>query len=72
MVRRVGFLLVVVGALAVVQAASAAYPTPFAAQGGAGLPGLDGSVRFVSDKVSPEILRGGIDPNDGRGFDIDE
>ena len=30
---------------------------------------LDGSVRFVSDKTSADVIRGGIDPNDGRGFD---
>jgi hypothetical protein len=29
---------------------------------------MDGSVRFISDKVSPEVLRNGIDPRDGRGF----
>jgi hypothetical protein len=50
MVRRLGSLLVVVGALAIVQAASAAYPTPFAVQGGAGLPSLDGSLSFVTNK----------------------
>jgi hypothetical protein len=61
MVRRVGFLLVVVGALAVVQAASAAYPTPFAAQGGAGLPGLDGSVRFTAMKVGADTRLSAVD-----------
>jgi hypothetical protein len=50
MARRLGSLLVLVGALAVVQAASAAYPTPFAVQGGTGLPGLDGSVQFTAAK----------------------
>jgi prepilin-type processing-associated H-X9-DG protein len=29
---------------------------------------VDGSVRFISDKVSPDVLRGGIEPRDGRGF----
>jgi prepilin-type processing-associated H-X9-DG protein len=28
----------------------------------------DGSVKFVSDKVSPEVIRGGIEPNDGKFF----
>jgi len=51
MVRRLGSLLVVVGALAIVQAASAAFPAPFAVQGGAGLPSLDGSLHFVTLKT---------------------
>ena len=29
---------------------------------------LDGSVRFVTPDVSPEVIRGGIEPNDGRFF----
>jgi len=29
----------------------------------------DGSVRSFSTKTSPEVVRGGIEPNDGRGFD---
>jgi hypothetical protein len=29
---------------------------------------LDGSVRFVSKQVSPDVLRAGIEPNDGRFF----
>lgn len=29
----------------------------------------DGSVRFVSDKTSPEVLRNGIEPRDKRGFE---
>jgi hypothetical protein len=48
MVRRLGSLLVLVGALALPAIASAAYPAPFAVQGGAGLPSLDGSVRYVA------------------------
>jgi hypothetical protein len=28
----------------------------------------DGAVRFVSDKVSPDVIRAGIDPNDGKFF----
>lgn len=51
MVRRLGSLLVVVGALVIVQSASAAFPAPFAVQGGAGLPSLDGSLRFVAVKA---------------------
>jgi hypothetical protein len=48
MVRRLGFLLILAGALALPAIASAAYPAPFAVQGGAGLPNLDGSVRYVA------------------------
>jgi hypothetical protein len=51
MVRRLGFLLVVTAALAVVPAASAAYPAPFAVQGGRGLASLDGSVHYVTLKT---------------------
>jgi hypothetical protein len=48
MVRRLASLLALVGALALPSIASAAYPAPFAVQGGAGLPNLDGSVRYVA------------------------
>jgi hypothetical protein len=48
MVRRLGFLLVLAGALALPAIASAAFPAPFAVQGGAGLSNLDGSVRYVA------------------------
>ena len=57
MVRRLGSLFVVIGALglatvsASVPIASAAYPAPFAVQGGAGLSSLDASVHFVALKV---------------------
>jgi hypothetical protein len=61
MVRRVGFLVVVVGALAAVQAAFAAYPTPYAVQGGAGLPGLDGSVRFTAMKLGADTRISAVD-----------
>jgi len=48
MFRRLGFYLTVLGALAVVSAASAAYPAPFALQGGQGVLSNDGSIRFVA------------------------
>ena len=48
MVRRIGILLVLAGALALVPSASAAYPGPIAVQGGSGLPSLDGSVHFIA------------------------
>jgi hypothetical protein len=54
MVRRLGSLLVVVGALATAQSASAAFPAPFAVQGGAGLPSLDGSLHFVTLKTGAD------------------
>ena len=54
MVRRLGSLLVVVGSARVVPAvASAAYPAPFAVQGGPGLPSLDGSVHYVAQPSAP-------------------
>jgi hypothetical protein len=48
MFRRLGFCLTVLGALVVVSAASAAYPSPFALQGGQGVLSTDGSIRFVA------------------------
>jgi hypothetical protein len=51
MVRRLGLLLVVVGALAVASSALAGYPTPFAVQGGTGVLSKDGSLRFLASKA---------------------
>ena len=48
MFRRLGLYLTVLGALAVVSVASAAYPSPFALQGGQGVLSNDGSIRFVA------------------------
>jgi hypothetical protein len=48
MSRRLAFLPAVLAALASAPAASAAYPAPFAVQGGAGVLGLHGSVRLVA------------------------
>ena len=48
MFRRLGLLLTVLEALAVVSVASAAYPSPFALQGGQGVLSNDGSIRFVA------------------------
>jgi hypothetical protein len=61
MVRRLGSLLAVVGVLAVVQSASAAFPAPFAVQGGTGLPSLDGSVQFVALKAGSDTRIGAVD-----------
>jgi len=57
MVRRIGFLLVLAGALALVPSASAAYPGPIAVQGGSGLPSIDGSVHFIANGISLNIYR---------------
>jgi hypothetical protein len=48
MIRRLAFLAAAAAGLAIVPLASAAYPVPFAAQGGAGLLSKDGLVRFVA------------------------
>ena len=61
MIRRLGSLLVVVGALAVVSAASAAYPTPFAVQGSTALPSADGSLQFVALKVGSDTRVAAMD-----------
>jgi hypothetical protein len=59
MARRLAVLVTAVSALAIVASAYAAYPVPFAAQGGAGLSSKDGAVRFVAtataDRVSTVI-----------------
>ena len=47
MFRRFGLCLVVLGALAAVPLASAAFPAPYALQGGAGVLSNDGSMHFV-------------------------
>jgi hypothetical protein len=54
MSRRLGLFLTVLGALAVVSVASAAYPAPFALQGGQGVLSNDGSIRFVATGVGGE------------------
>jgi hypothetical protein len=48
MVRRLGLCFVMLGALAVAQVASAAYPSPTAEQGGLGVVSPDRSTRFVA------------------------
>jgi len=51
MVRRLGLYLVVLGALIVVPDASAAFPGPYAVQGGQGVLSPDHSLRFVAVKA---------------------
>ena len=65
MVRRIGSLLVVIGALALAPVASAAYPAPFAVQGGAGLFSLDSSVRFVAFKAGLNTRLAALDAQGG-------
>jgi hypothetical protein len=68
MFRRVGFVLVVLGALAVVQVASGAYPAPFAAQGGEGVLSNDGSLRFVAIGAGESTVVSAIKTSDGSGW----
>jgi len=56
MSRRLGFVLAAVGALALVPAASGAYPMPFAQQGGQGLATADGALRYVAQKAGDDTL----------------
>ena len=69
MFRRLGLVLVVMGALAVVPVALGAYPSPYAAQGGQGVMGKDGSLRYVALKSGEDTtIRG---PNERRlGCDV--
>jgi hypothetical protein len=48
MSRKLAPIVAFLGALAIVPLASAAYPVPFAAQGGEGLLSKDGQIRFVA------------------------
>jgi hypothetical protein len=68
MLRRVGFVLVVLGALAVVQAASGAYPAPFAAQGGEGVLSNDGSLRFVANDAKGSTTISATKTSDGSAW----
>lgn len=65
MFRRVGLVLVVLGALAGVPAASAAYPAPFAAQGGEGVLSKDGSLRYVALGAGESTVVSAIKTSDG-------
>jgi hypothetical protein len=65
MFRRVGLVLVVLGALAVVQAASGAFPAPFATQGGEGVYSNDGSLRFVAKGAGSSTVISAIKAADG-------
>ncbi|MDX6401335.1 MAG: hypothetical protein QOF27_1941 [Gaiellaceae bacterium] len=65
MFRRLGFFLTVLGALAVVSVASAAYPAPFALQGGQGVLSNNGAVRFVASAAGESTLVRALKAKDG-------
>ena len=65
MVRRLGLCLVVLGALAVAQAAFAGYPSPMAQQGGLGVVSPDGSTRFVALDAGGNTVLAKINTADG-------
>jgi hypothetical protein len=56
MVRRSALLLVALAALAFVASAFAAYPAPYAVQGGDGVRSSDGSMRFVALKAGANTI----------------
>src|SRR6185437_754434 len=65
MFRRLGLVLVVMGALAVVPVALGAYPSPYAAQGGQGVMGKDGSLRYVALKSGEDTTIRAVRTSDG-------
>jgi hypothetical protein len=68
MFRRVGFVLVVLGALAVVQVAAAGGSAPFAAQGGEGVLSTDGSLRFVALDAKGSTIVSATKTSDGSAW----
>jgi hypothetical protein len=65
MFRRLGLVLTILGVLAVVPAALAAYPTPYAAQGGEGVLSKDGSLRYVALKSGSDTVIRAVRKSDG-------
>jgi hypothetical protein len=65
MSRRLGLFLTVLGALAVVSVASAAYPAPFALQGGQGVLSTNGAIRFVASAAGESTLVRAYKTKDG-------
>ncbi|HXY80449.1 MAG TPA: hypothetical protein VEH55_03690 [Gaiellaceae bacterium] len=65
MFRRLAVLLAAVAGLALVPVAFAAYPAPFAVQGGSGLLSLDGSVHFVAQKAGADTIVSAIGTSGG-------
>jgi hypothetical protein len=68
MFRRIGLILVVLGAVAVVQVASAAFPAPFAAQGGDGVLSNDGALRFVALDAKGSTIVSATKTSDGSAW----
>lgn len=65
MSRRLGLVLIVLGALVAVPFALAAYPSPFALQGGQGVMSKDGAMRFVAVGAGDKTLVKAIRTSDG-------
>jgi hypothetical protein len=65
MFRRLALYFLVLGALAVVPSATAAYPAPFAAQGGKGVLSKDGSLRFVATGAGESTVVRAHNTSDG-------
>ncbi|HEX6788589.1 MAG TPA: hypothetical protein VF091_05040 [Gaiellaceae bacterium] len=65
MARRLGSCLVVLVALAVVPGAIAAFPGPYGLQGGAGVPGVDGTVSFTAVKAAGGTLVSAVSTDGG-------
>jgi hypothetical protein len=65
MSRRLGLVLIVLGALAAVPVALAAYPTPYAAQGGEGVMSSDGALRYVALKSGGDTTLRAVRTSDG-------
>ena len=65
MFRRLGVVLIATAALAVVPAALAGYPSPWAAQGGEGVMSNDGLIRFVTFGAGQKTVVTGINTSDG-------
>ena len=65
MFRRLGLVLVVLGALGVVPVALAAFPAPYAVQGGDGVLSNDGSLRFVALGAGESTVISAIRTGDG-------
>ena len=65
MARRLGSCLVILVALAAVPSALAAFPGPYGLQGGAGVPGVDGTVSFTAAKAAGGTLVSAVSTDGG-------
>ena len=68
MFRRSGLALAVLAALAAVPVAFAAYPSPYASQGGEGVMSKDGSLRFVAVGQGGDTVVKAVRRADGTGL----